>query len=72
MSLIRKSDVKNHLSTRTGDTALAVPSAGDTGPSGNFGDSSQDVAANAAFSVGGVTHADGLVSSVPDAGKQKA
>jgi len=71
MSLIKRSDVKNHLSTRTGDTALPVRSATDTGPSGSSGDSSQDAAADTAFASGGLSDADGLISSVPDAGKQK-
>jgi hypothetical protein len=67
MSLIRKSDVKNHLSTRTGDTAVPVRLATDNGPSGKPGDGIKDALASP-----GVSDADGLISSAPDAGKQKA
>lgn len=72
MSLIKRADVKNHLSTRTGATTLPARHAADTGPSGNSADSSQDAAAGAGLTSGGVSGTDALVSSAPDAGKQKA
>ncbi len=44
MSLIRKSDVKNHLSTRTGASGLPVEPSIYADPTGYSEDSSQDAA----------------------------
>jgi hypothetical protein len=42
MSLIRKSDVKNHLSTRTGDSAVPAQPLIHADPTGYSEDSSQE------------------------------
>lgn len=68
MSLIKRSDVKNHLSTRTGDTTLPVQPSIDTGPSGISDDGTKD----AAFASPGVSGNDGYVSSAPNVGKPEA
>lgn len=47
MSLIRKSDVKNHLSTRTGATVLPTGLAIPSGPNGYSKDGDVDMAVNA-------------------------
>jgi hypothetical protein len=45
MSLIRKSDVKNHLSTRTGDSTVPVQPLIHADPTGYSEDSSQEAVA---------------------------
>lgn len=67
MSLVKRSDVKNHLSTRTGDTTLPIQPAIDTAPSGNSGDGSKDGASVSP----GVSGRDEIASSVPNARKPK-
>ncbi len=44
MSLIRKSDVKNHLSTRTGDSTVPAQPLIHADPTGYSEDSSQEAA----------------------------
>ncbi len=68
MSLTKRSDVKNHLSTRTGGTALPARSATDTGPSGKSADGGKDEA----FASSGVASTDKLASPASSAEKQKA
>jgi len=72
MSLIRKSDVKNHLSTRTGETALPVGPDIDTGASGNGGDGSQEAGKEAAVTRAELSGEDESASSASRAGKPAA
>jgi hypothetical protein len=72
MSLIKRSDVKNHLSTRTGDTTVPVQAAVDSGASGNTSDGIRKATENAVFASPGGSVTDELVSSGSGAGNPKA
>jgi hypothetical protein len=47
MSLISKSDVKNHLSTRTGASGIPIQPVSQPDATGYSGDGSEDAAVNA-------------------------